>query len=161
MIVLSILAVVGCVYEKDVGADERSKVRGYVEEALDIEQRMTTNVGAAMEAEPLVWDESASADATVFELLAAYERYFASALPHISEAVRRWELLEPTETTKSFHSSTLSAFHGYELVMEYSIDGLRSGDAARIEEMLTQMDSTEAAMEIARQELDRLLEITD
>lgn len=160
MFLIALLSV-ACTYEKDVGASERSNVREYVEEAFEIEQQMTSKVGAAMEKEPIVWDETASAGATVNEVLAAYERYFAAALPHVSEAIRRWDSLQPTDTTELFHRSTLTAFRGYELMMESGIEVLTSGEMTRMDAMLTKMDATEDAMEIARQELGRLLEITD
>ena len=155
------LSLVGCIYEKDVGADERDKLRQYVEEAFEIEQEMTTMVGKRMEAEPIVWDEAAGNSATPQEIIGAYNRYFSSALPHMSDAAIAFERLDPPETAEAFHQSILAALRGYEEVMESGIPTLKRGDYQGMLAVLEKMENAEASMESARIELDRLLKITD
>ena len=161
LIVLLTLALVGCTYEKDVGSDERGKLRRYVEQAFDIEQEMTTAVGKRMEAEPIVWDEAAGNAATPQEMIDAYNRYFSTALPHMSEAVNEFERLDPPETAELFHQSTLSALRGYEEVMESGISTIKPGEYQGMLVVFEKMDNADASMESARLELDRLLKITD
>jgi hypothetical protein len=161
LIVLLTFALVGCNYEKDVGSDERGKLRQYVEQAFDIEQEMATSVGKKMEAEPIVWDEAAGNAATQQEVIDAYTRYFSAALPHMSEAVSEFEQLNPPETAELFHQSTLSALRGYEEVMESGISTFKRGDYQGMLGVFEKMDNADESMESARSELDRLLKITD
>lgn len=161
LIVLLSFALVGCAYEKDVGSDERGKLRQYVEQALDIEQELTTEVGKKMEAEPMVWDEAAANAATLQETIDAYTRYFSTALPHMAEAVNEFEQLNPPETAELFHQSTLSALRVYEEIMESGISTFKRGDSQGMLGVFEKMDNADASMESVRSELDRLLKITD
>lgn len=161
LIVLLTFALVGCTYEKDVGSDERAKLRQYVEKAFDIEQEVTIEVGKKMEAEPILWDEAAGNAATPQEMIDAFTRYYSTALPHIAEAVSEFERLNPPETAELFHQSTLSALRGYEEVMESAISTFKRGDYQGMLGVFEKMDNVDASMESTRSELDRLLKITD
>ena len=159
---LSLITVlIGCTYEKDVGASERGELRRYVERAFEIEQKMTTQLGEKMEAEPVVWDAVAEAEATPRQIIGAYERYFSSALPDVSEALTEFNAMTPPDSASEFHQSTISALSGYKQVMESGVAVLRRGDYRAMVEVFTTMEAADAAMESARQELDKLLEITD
>lgn len=159
--VLTTLILGACLYEKDVGAEERAHLRDYVEQAFTIERAWTSPVSEIMEAEPLVWDEEKEKTASLLEITNAYERYFSSALPHVAKALDGMEALDPPETAVVFHQSTLTALRGYKAVMESGVTVLRNRDYEEMAMIFERMEVADAAMESARAELGRLLEITD